>query len=151
MEKMEFIRLMDQSLKPIRQEYGLTQDKMAGVLGLSKKTLVEIEKRRSSLGWSGSVVLTSLFSNSRVLIDSLGSDVSELVSAIAFRDSEPVYPKTLGGKVFWKTVDEKGGYTLQQNLVSHHYRLLDPENRRRIATFRLDEIRDYLNSVSGLE
>jgi DNA-binding XRE family transcriptional regulator len=50
MNKNEFIKLLDGKLKLIRTEYGLTQDKMASVLGISKKTLVEIEKNRKSLG-----------------------------------------------------------------------------------------------------
>ncbi len=42
MNKKEFVEFMDSKLKLVRTEYGLTQDKMALVLGISKKTLVEI-------------------------------------------------------------------------------------------------------------
>jgi Predicted transcriptional regulators len=44
MGKKQFVKLMDEKLKLIRTEYGLTQDKMALILGISKKTLIEIEK-----------------------------------------------------------------------------------------------------------
>ncbi len=44
MTRENFIKLMDTQVKLIRSEYGLTQDKMSMLLGLSKKTLVEIEK-----------------------------------------------------------------------------------------------------------
>ena len=53
MNRAEFIREMDTQLKLVRTEYGYTQEMMASILGLSKKTLVEIEKGRSSLGWMG--------------------------------------------------------------------------------------------------
>ena len=48
MTKKEFAVRMDTMLKAVRKEYGFTQEKMAVVLGISKKTLVEIEKGRSS-------------------------------------------------------------------------------------------------------
>ena len=43
MDRREFIREMDIHLKLVRTEYGYTQEMMAAILGLSKKTLVEIE------------------------------------------------------------------------------------------------------------
>ena len=55
MNREEFIREMDTQLKLVRTEYGYTQEMMASILGLSKKTLVEIEKGRSTLGWMGAV------------------------------------------------------------------------------------------------
>lgn len=39
--------------------------------------------------------------------------------------------KTMGGKVFWNIVREKGGWKLQQNMFTGHYRILDPNNIRR--------------------
>ena len=50
MDRDTFVDLMNHQLKLVRTEYGLTQEAMARALGLSKKTLVEIEKGRSSLG-----------------------------------------------------------------------------------------------------
>ena len=52
MTKEQFILEMNRQVKLVRTEYGLTQEAMAMALGLSKKTLVEIEKGRSSLGWA---------------------------------------------------------------------------------------------------
>ncbi len=79
MNKNEFIKLLDGKLKLIRTEYGLTQDKMASVSGISKKTLVEIEKNRKSLGWTSSVALASIFSDSTILHDAIGGDISDLI------------------------------------------------------------------------
>jgi DNA-binding XRE family transcriptional regulator len=71
MEKKQFIKLLDEKLKLIRTEYGLSQDKMAAILGISKKTLIEIEKNRKSLGWTNSVALASIFSDSTILRDAI--------------------------------------------------------------------------------
>lgn len=147
MEKKQFVKLMDEKLKLIRTEYGLTQDKMAALLGISKKTLIEIEKNRKSLGWSNSVALASIFSNSTILHDAIGGDVSDIIIAIAFKDIEVDYPTTWGGKVWWKTISEKKGYRIQQNMFSQHYRILDQENRRRYASFSLKEIEDILDEI----
>ncbi|MDO4482403.1 MAG: helix-turn-helix transcriptional regulator [Bacillota bacterium] len=148
MNKQEFISLMNEKLKLVRTEYRLTQDKMAAVMGMSKKTLVEIEKGRRSLGWSGAVVLASVFSDSTVLQDSLGGELSDMIAALAFDDVEVKYPKTMGGKVWWKNVEEKNGYRIQQNMVSRHYRLLDPENNRVIASFDFETVRAALSNFA---
>lgn len=147
MEKSRFIRLMDEKLKLVRTEYGLTQDKMAMILGISKKTLVEIEKNRKSLGWTSSVALASIFSDSTILRDTLGGDPPGIIIALAFRDVEVDYPGTLGGIFWWKTLSEKEGYRIQQNILSHHYRLLDRENRRRYASFSLADTQEHLEEL----
>lgn len=140
---------MDRQVKLVRTEYGFTQDVMAKVLGISKKTLVEIEKGRSSLGWTGSVALCTIFSDSQVLSGQLGGEASDMIRALAFQNLKPVYPKTLGGKVWWRFVETVGPYTIQQNLISHHYRALDREDCRICSSFELEEIRKQLEKLGG--
>lgn len=65
MTRDEFIKECNRIEKLIRTEFNYSQEHMAEILGISKKTLVEIEKDRRSLGWSGSVVLCSLFHDAR--------------------------------------------------------------------------------------
>ena len=55
MNRVEFINKASEKLKMIRMESDFTQDKMAEILGISKKTLVQIEKGRSTFGWAGAV------------------------------------------------------------------------------------------------
>ena len=145
MKKSQFIDLMNDHIKIIRNEYGLNQDKMAAILGLSKKTLVEIEKGRSSLGWTSAVALAIIFSNRTIINNQLGGDVEDIIVAIAFDDVDVKYPRTMGGKIWWKAVLEKDGFCIQQNILSHHYRLLDPDNRRRITSFDFNEIEEHLS------
>jgi len=147
MEKKQFVELMDEKLKLIRTEYGLTQDKMAIILGISKKTLIEVEKNRKSLGWIGSVALASIFSDSTILHDAIGGDMSGIIIALAFKDVDVNYPKTWGGKVWWKTISENKGYRIQQNLFSRHYRLLNHENHRIYASFNIEETEDVMNKI----
>ena len=140
MTKKEFAAQMDGQLKAVRKEYGFTQEKMAAVLGISKKTLVEIEKGRSSLGWTGAAAFAAIFGESGILQEKYGGELSDLVEALAFADAQPQYPKTMGGKVWWRETLKKKGYCIQQNLISGHFRLLDKEDHRLMASFDLERV-----------
>lgn len=150
MERTEFVALLDRQVKLVRTEYGLNQEVMARVLGISKKTLVEIEKGRTSLGWTGAVALCAIFSGSQVLSGVLGGEAGELIRALAFQDLRPTYPRTLGGKVWWRFVETLGPYTIQQNLISQHYRALDREDGRVFSSFDLEEVRQRLRELEGM-
>ncbi|MBR4493965.1 MAG: transcriptional regulator [Clostridiales bacterium] len=147
MTREELITKVNGRLKLVRTEYGLTQDKMATILGISKKTLVESEKGRRSLGWTETVALTSIFAHSSILKDALGEDFNEMISALALEGVEISYPPTMGGKVWWREIKSAGGYRIQQNLISNHYRLLDEKDRRLISSFDLKEVEDYLEDL----
>ncbi|MBQ3615812.1 MAG: helix-turn-helix domain-containing protein [Anaerotignum sp.] len=140
MTKKDFAVQMDASLKSVRKEYGFTQEKMAAVLGISKKTLVEIEKGRSSLGWTGAAAFAAIFSESIILQEAFGGELTDLVEALAFAEAEPQYPKTIGGKVWWREIMKKKGFRIQQNLISGHFRLLDKEDHRLMASFELERV-----------
>lgn len=147
MTKKEFISTMNETLKLVRTEYGLTQEAMAKALGLSKKTLVEIEKGRSSLGWMGAAAFVSIFRESQVLARLLGGEADEIVLALAFEDLSPHYPKTLGGKIWWRTVETRHGFRIQQNILSQHYRALNQEDERLCSSFSIAEIHRRLNEA----
>lgn len=149
MTREEFVAELDRQVKLVRTEYGFNQEIMARVLGISKKTLVEIEKGRSSLGWTGAVALCAIFSGSQVLSGLLGGEAGDMVRALAFQDLRPTYPKTMGGKVWWRFVETMGPYTIQQNILSQHYRALDREDGRVCSSFDLEEVRQRLRELEG--
>ena len=138
---------MNQLVKLVRTEYGFTQEAMATALGLSKKTLVEVEKGRSSLGWMGAVAFCTVFSDSQVLSGQLGGDAQDMILALAFENLEPRYPKTLGGKVWWRTVEIYKGFQVQQNILSQHYRALNQENDRLCSSFDLVQLQHRLDEM----
>ena len=138
MTKEQFIQEMDRMVKLVRTEYGFTQEAMAKALGLSKKTLVEIEKGRSSLGWMGSVAFSAIFSGSQVLSGVLGGEAEDLVLALSFEDLTPIYPRTMGGRVWWRTLETCGEFRIQQNIISQHYRALDGQDGRICSSFELE-------------
>ena len=67
-----------------------------------------------------------------------------MVEALAFAEAEPQYPKTMGGRVWWREIWKEKWYRIQQNVVSGHFRLLDRENRRLMASFTLERVMERL-------
>jgi DNA-binding XRE family transcriptional regulator len=147
MNRIEFIGKASEKLKLVRTEYDFNQQEMAHILGISKKTLVQIEKNRSSLGWTGAIALCVIFDRSEVLEAAFGGETSDIIAALAFQNSEQNYPKTLGGKIWWKTLEETPEYKVQQNIISQHFRLLDQDNRRICASFELQTIKQQIESM----
>lgn len=144
MDKAEFIKICDSKLKLIRAEYSFSQEKMSVVLGISKKTLVEIEKGRSSLGWTGSAALCFIFSGSDIIIGVFGGRVSEIVTALAFEGHE--HPSDTVG-IWWQMVEKNERYCIQQNIVSQHYRLVDNNGNRVASSFNIEDLAELFNNI----
>jgi len=149
MNKQQFIQLCDAKLKLVRTEYSFSQEKMALTLGISKKTLIEIEKERSSLGWSGSVTLCCIFGASETLAAIFGGETGYIIQSLAFEGCDPQYPKASGTNVWWQTIQENQFYTIQQNIISQHYRLLDSEGNRIVSSFNLEDLIPLFSGESG--
>ncbi|KNY26523.1 helix-turn-helix transcriptional regulator [Pseudobacteroides cellulosolvens] len=148
MTRDEFIRNIDVKLKLIRYERDYTQDKMAEVLGISKKTLIQIEKGRASLGWMGAVALCTIFKDSEVLEMIFGGHPQDIITTLAFDKCEASYEKTMGGKIWWVDIELKNELKIQQNIISKHYRILDKENRRICSSFDYDYMRKRLDELT---
>lgn len=148
MNRNEFVSKMNKQAKLVRTEYNFTQERMSQILGVSKKTLVEIEKGRSSLGWAGAVVLCSVFAKSEVLAGVLGGEPADIIMALAFEGDEPQYPRTMGGKVWWRQTEEYRDFRIQQNILLQHYRALNQGNERICASFDLSAIKTHLDRIS---
>ena len=139
---------MNSKIKLIRTEYDLTQDKMAEAIGISKKTLVEIEKGRIPLSWSAAVATAVIFADSSIVADAFGGDTSDLVKVIALNGLDAKLPaQTMGGRVWWQEIKESKGYRIQQNIISRHYRILDAEDRRFFSSFDKKETESKLKNL----
>lgn len=135
MNKHDAISLLTAKMKLIRTEKGYTQDKMSEILGISKKTLVQIEKGRASAGWTVTVAVCALFKDSDILKSTFGDDPLEVIETLAHDQIDRPKEKTLGGKVWWKQVKQEGPFRLQQNVISQHYRILDDSDHRWYSSF----------------
>jgi hypothetical protein len=84
---------------------------------------------------------------SEVLQGIMGGEAGDVIHALAFEDRHIQYPPTMGGKVWWRVIDEKDGIRLQQNYVTGHYRLLDKDDCRLISSFDRSEVEEYRDSL----
>ena len=136
-----FISLCDRKEKLVRNEVGYSQQKMSEVLGLSKKTLVEIEKWRSSLGWQGAVTLCTLFRNTREITLTFGPDVEEFIRALI--KEEGLRPPFESPHAVWHPLLSHGEYRIEQNTAGQIYRLRKGDQT--LATsFDLAELRERI-------
>jgi DNA-binding XRE family transcriptional regulator len=131
----EIIEKVSDKIRLIRMEAEYTQDKMADIIGLSKKTLVQIEKGRVKAGWSTVVTVCALFRDSETVRYLFGDEPLEVLETIAREDIDIRKEKTLGGKVWWREIEKKSGYILQQNIISQHFRILDDQDFRIFSSF----------------
>lgn len=147
MTQDEIVDLLTGKIKLVRTELGYTQDKMADILGISKKTLVQIEKERIKASWTVIVALCALFRNSEILYNSLGGDPLDVMEVVVHEYVAPPKEKTWGGHVWWKEVQNYKSYKLQQNVISQHYRILDHNNHRIYSSFDEKEARERLKEI----
>ncbi len=142
MNKEELINIVSRKLKLIRTEYNFSQDKMAEILGLSKKTLVQIEKERILLSWTVCISICCIFSESEILRMYFGEDPSKLVQTIALGKVYFSKTKAKGGKIWWKDIKEEKEFKIQQNIVSLHYRIIDDNHYRLYSSFDKEYIKE---------
>lgn len=142
MTRESFIALCDRKEKLVRNELGYSQEKMSTLLGLSKKTLVEIEKWRSSLGWQGAVTLCTLFQNTREITLTFGSDVPALLRALT--EDAAYLPPVESPYSTWVPILAIGEKTIEQNSASQLYRLRQG-GETLAAAFELADLRKRMN------
>src|SRR4051812_37236195 len=131
----EIIMQVSEKLRLIRTEAGYTQDKMADIIGVSKKTLVQIEKGRVHANWSTVVSICALFRETETVQFLFGNEPLEVLETVALNGIDLRKTKTLGGRVWWRVISQKNGFILQQNILSKHFRILDVQNYRIFSSF----------------
>ncbi|SHJ62455.1 DNA-binding transcriptional regulator, XRE-family HTH domain [Geosporobacter subterraneus DSM 17957] len=149
MKKDEIIDCLSKKIKIIRVEMDYSQDYMAEILGISKKTLIQIEKGRIKAGWTVIVALCGLFRESEIIQNLLGEDPLEVLQLISRQNHALPREKTLGGRVWWTDLENKNGFRLQKNLVSGHYRILDGDQRRWLSSFDEAFIRKRMRELTS--
>ncbi|MFD2828889.1 XRE family transcriptional regulator XdrA [Corticicoccus populi] len=149
MDKQAFTEILQAKFKMVRTEAGYTQDSMSHTIGLSKKTLVQIEKERILPNWTTCISLCALFRNSEVLTNTFSGDPLELAQVIS--RGHCVYPNYESEKVYWEDIDSKNGFKLQFNKVNKVYRVINDENLPVHASYIEREIRTYFNKQTELQ
>lgn len=139
MNKEQLIELISNKIRLIRLEKNYSQEKMADIMGISKKTLIQIEKGRTLSGWTNVIAVCALFRDSEILRSALGDEPLEIIETIAHNGIDRPRDKSMGGRVWWQEIDNQGSFRLQQNVISQHYRILDAKNYRWYSSFEEQE------------
>lgn len=144
MDKQQFTDLLQTKFKMVRIEAGYTQDTMAQTIGLSKKTLVQIEKERVLPNWTTCVSLCALFRDSEVLQNTLGGDPLEVIQVIS--RGACAYPDTDNkNELWWTTIESDRDIVLQQNKISNLYRVLDGSTQPLYGSNKAREAEMFFN------
>lgn len=147
MNREEIIQIVSEKIKLVRTENSYTQDQMADIVGISKKTLVQIEKQRIMCGWNVAVTICALFRDSTILQNILGGDPLEVIELTAHDCITRPMKTTPTTNVWWETLEETVAYRLQQNILSHHYRIVDTEGFRIFTSFDEPLTRDHYAKI----
>lgn len=151
MNKQTVIILLSENLKLIRNEANYTQDEFAKILGLSKKTIVQIEKKRALINWTTVIALCSLFSTNKVILSLFEDEPINLIRELSLHfDDEHYYTKskTLGGTVFWDNLEENQFYKFQKHNFSQFFRILDEQNYRIYSSFEEEAAHDFFKKIT---
>lgn len=135
MNRDEIIMLVSDKLRLIRTEAGYTQDKMAEIVGISKKTLVQIEKGRVQANWATVVSICALFRETETVQFLFGNEPLEVIETVAREGIDVGKRRNFAVRIWWKELAKKGGYILQQNIISKHFRIVDPNSNRIYSSF----------------
>lgn len=87
MNKEQVIELISGKMRLIRPEKRYSQYKIAVILEISKKTLIQIEKERVLGGWTTVIAVCALFRDSEILQSLLGEEPLKIIEMIAHKKS----------------------------------------------------------------
>ena len=90
---------------------------------------------------------TTLFSESTVLQNTFGGEMSDILKAYAFEQAAPHYPRTMGGRIWWEVTKQGAGWKIQQNYISRHYRLLTADNKHICSSFDAEKLERLANEL----
>ena len=135
MDRDFIIQIISENLKNLRRESHYTQDKMAEIVGVSKKSIIQIEKGRVLADWTTTIAICAVFRESMILHKIFGGDPLEIIEMTVQDVNIRPQEKTMGGHIMWKNITVYKGFKLQRNVISKHFRILDEENYRLISTF----------------
>lgn len=149
MNKLGFCSMVQNILEDLRKAVNMTLDEMALTIGLSKKTLIQIEKGRNPLKWAEAVTFVSIFNEHDIVKSVFGDEANEIIQSIAIQKSPKRQLKTMGGESWWKSIASKEGFRLQQHKISRHFRILDKENYRVYFSYSKSESLEEFEKYFG--
>jgi pimeloyl-ACP methyl ester carboxylesterase len=98
------------------------------------------------LGWASSATLAADAPADRFSDAPISPELAQEPSFMSDLPTVNLKLKTLGGRQFWGDVANFRNWRIQQNIITQHYRLIDPDDVRH-AWGTLDHCREQLDSI----
>ncbi len=146
--QLELRKKISNSMKLLCAEYGYSQQEMANSVGLSKKTLIQVEKERILLSWVATCAVCAVYHSSRQLLMELGEDPINIIETLAHDNLSIAADSGSRNYVFWDVVEERGGYTLAKNILTEHYKVTDADGKRYCSSFDYKKIMEMYDSLT---
>lgn len=143
MNKRDFSKTIGKNLKLVRSEFALSQEDIANILGISKKTVIELEKERIFPSWIICISVSAMFDESKVLKNEFGD--APLVIARLLAHSGVDVERDIKNTLFWNVYLQDVDFTVYKNIISEHYKLVDSCGKRIYSSFSEEKIIDRMN------
>ncbi|MFK5884105.1 MAG: hypothetical protein QM489_07205 [Candidatus Izemoplasma sp.] len=122
--KSEFCKTIHLMIMEIRLEYNLSQTVMANMIGVSKKTYIQLEKQRIILKWSEAVTISTIFKDSKTIVNVFGDDIISIIHLISFE--KPIFEYQNNANTSKMImINKENKFLLQQDKISKLYRITD--------------------------
>ncbi len=145
--KQDLVSKISASLKLLRAEYGYSQLEMAASIGLSKKTLIQIEKDRMVLGWSATCAVCAVYRGSKLLQMELGEDPVNLIETLAHENLQMYADTASRNYVFWDVIQDNGEYILAKNILTDHFKITSLAGKKLRASFDETKIKSEYEKI----
>jgi len=146
--KQDLTQKISKTLKLLRAEYDYSQQEMANSIGLSKKTLIQIEKNRLFLSWGATCAVCAVYRGSKLLQMELGEDPVNLVETLAHNDLQTYTGAQSRNYVFWDVVEESAEFTISKNIITDHYKITDKAGKKYGSSFDFKKIMQEYNKLT---
>ncbi|MDD3122836.1 MAG: helix-turn-helix domain-containing protein [Candidatus Izemoplasmatales bacterium] len=143
MNTRDFIRIIGESLKLVRTEFDMSQQDIADVVGISKKTVIELEKGRIIPSWIICISICAMFDESKVLRNEFGDSPLEIIKLLSRTGLET--NKDQKNTIFWNVYLQDADFTVFKNIISEHYKLVDSHGKRVYSSFSEHNVIEKMN------
>lgn len=143
LEREIFIAKVSSVVKDVRIESSISQETMAYILGMSKKTYVQVELKRRKLSWSETVTFCCLFKQSPTIVKHIGDNLLSNIATIASEEIEAL-SKTHSKSFWWNEIIRDSKSYILQNIITGQYKVFNNQDEEIFTTFSLDYIKEYI-------
>lgn len=145
LEKEEFISKATSIIKEVRLSMSLSQNVMSELIGISKKTYVQIEMHRRRLSWPEAVSFCSCFKNNKIVLGIFKEDPTSIAENLT-KDEIDSFEKNCPKSYWWIEVSHGKEFFIHQNIITGQYKIVDLNGDTILVSNNVDLIKDFIKN-----